>query len=137
MCSAVPVRSCWASRRILLKMCIRDRFGGMENFTLLNAIAERFEAMWESTQIKYKAVLQAERIYSLEKALDVATHIQEYELSYYSMDSADFMRMYMAHHLPEGFDMEMCIRDRYRCVHFVGYFAHHLFHCSSLFLQNF
>ncbi len=80
-------------------------FGGMENFTLLNAIAERFEAMWESTQIKYKAVLQAERIYSLEKALDAATHIQEYELSYYSMDSADFMRTYMAHHLPEGFDM--------------------------------
>lgn len=83
----------------------RCMFGGMENFLLLNAIAERFEAMWESTQIKYKAVLQAERIYSLEKALDAATHIQEYELSYHSMDSADFMRTYLAHHLPEGFDM--------------------------------
>ncbi len=85
------------------------KFGSMRNFDTLNEIASRFDAMSESEQIKYKAVLIAQEYegkHQLSDALEAAKHIGEYELAYYADSNSDFAAEYLAHHLPTGFDTE-------------------------------
>ena len=70
----------------------------------LNQLAYRIRNMSEQEQIKFKAVLETENIQNLDTALDVADHISEYALDYYSFDEDDFMKSYLTHHLPANFD---------------------------------
>lgn len=78
-------------------------FVSMNQFSLLNQIAMQYQAMADPEQMKYKAALEAEPYLNLEKALDIALHLPDYELSYLS-DADDFFKEYLSHHLKAGFD---------------------------------
>lgn len=79
-------------------------FVSMNQFSLLNQIAAQYQAMADSEQMKYKAALEAEPYLNLEKALDIARHLPDYELSYLSKDADDFFKEYLSYHLKAGFD---------------------------------
>ena len=79
-------------------------FVSMNQFSLLNQIAAKYQAMADPEQMKYKAALEAEPYLNLEKALDIALHLPDYELSYLSKDADDFFKEYLSYHLKAGFD---------------------------------
>ncbi|MDD4546142.1 MAG: hypothetical protein PHR24_02450 [Oscillospiraceae bacterium] len=79
-------------------------FGDMLNFSQLNSLADRYQRMNESGQLKFKAVLEGEKINTLTDAIEVIPCLDEYTLSYYCADKADFAREYLAYHLANGFD---------------------------------
>lgn len=56
-------------------------YNSMDHFARLNQIAMQYQAMSEPEQIKYKAVLEAEPHLTMEKALELAAHLPEYEFT--------------------------------------------------------
>ena len=81
-------------------------FGDMKYFDLLNKIALQYSEMNEFGRIKYKAVLQKEEPQTLQRILDLSEQIEEYDLSYYCDCKESFAEVYLAYHLPTGFDPE-------------------------------
>ena len=81
-------------------------FGDMKYFDLLNKIALQYSEMNELGRIKYKAVLQKEEPQTLQRILDLSERIEEYDLSYYCDCKESFAEVYLAYHLPTGFDPE-------------------------------
>lgn len=57
-----------------------DMFGTMQEFELLNAIAERYSVMSDMEQITLKAVLEHEKPEQLADVLDITEHLSEYKL---------------------------------------------------------
>lgn len=79
-------------------------YNGMDHFARLNQIAMQYQAMSEPDQIKYKAVLEAEPHLTMEKALELAAHLPEYEFTPLPCDEADFFKEYLSHHLDTRMD---------------------------------
>lgn len=79
-------------------------YSSMDHFARLNQIAMQYQAMDEPEQIKYKAVLEAEPHLTMEKALELAAHLPEYEFTPLPCDEADFFKEYLAHHLDTRMD---------------------------------
>ncbi len=79
-------------------------FGDMMNFSQLNSLADRYQHMNESGQLKFKAVLEGEKINTLTDAIEVIPDLDKFALAYYCADKADFAREYLAYHLANGFD---------------------------------
>lgn len=87
---------------------IADRqFGSMENFAVLNAIAEAYSGMSESAQMVFKAAMQAQGGLSddLSDVLATAGNVSDYELAPFVSDEADFFKEYLAHALPTDFEV--------------------------------
>lgn len=79
-------------------------YNSMDHFARLNQIAMQYQAMSEPDQIKYKAVLEAEPHLTMEKALELAAHLPEYEFTPLPCDEADFFKEYLSHHLDTRMD---------------------------------
>lgn len=79
-------------------------FDSMDHFARLNQIAMQYQAMDEPEQIKYKAVLEAEPHLTMEKALELASHLPEYEFTPLPCDEANFFKEYLSHHLDARMD---------------------------------
>ncbi len=81
-----------------------EMFGTMQEFDLLNEIAQRYSAMSDMEQITFKAVLEHERPENLAEAVEVMEHLPEYQLDYVSWDEADFFASHLLHHLDTEYD---------------------------------
>lgn len=79
-------------------------FEVMTDFGTLNAIAERYQAMSPAEQIKYKAILEGEKIDNIRDALKITEHLHEYELYQESTDADSFYRDYLRYHMDTGLD---------------------------------
>ena len=55
--------------------------------------------------MKFKAALETEPDLTLQKALDIAGHLKEYEFSPAPCDESDFFREHLAHHLDPDMDL--------------------------------
>ena len=81
-------------------------FGDMQDFDALNALAQRMAEMSPTEQVKYKAALSAEQPKSIHAAADIAAHLDEYELDYYTDSAGVFFKNYLLRHLDTRFDGE-------------------------------
>lgn len=82
----------------------REMFGTMQEFDLLNEIAERYSAMNDMEQITFKAVLQHEKPEQLADILEITKHLSEYQLDYVSWDEVDFFANHLLYHLGTEYD---------------------------------
>ena len=57
-----------------------DHFGNMQDFNMLNSLADMMLQMSPSDQVKFKAVLSAEEPEKIEEILDVARNLRRYEI---------------------------------------------------------
>lgn len=81
-----------------------EMFGTMQEFDMLNEIAERYSAMSDMEQITFKAVLEHEKPEQLADVLDITEHLSEYKLDYVSWDEVDFFASHLLYHLGTGYD---------------------------------
>ncbi len=79
-------------------------FSDMQEFYSLNTLARRMAEMFPDEQIKFKAALTAEQPHKITDAVDIAMHLDDYELSYYSDSAASFYKDYLRHFMDSRFD---------------------------------
>ena len=79
-------------------------FKEMVDFDALNFTAEQYLSMSSTDQIKFKAILEAEQICGMERIMDAADRLSEYELSYLDSDAASFFKSHICHNLDVRFD---------------------------------
>ena len=84
-----------------------SQFGSMDNFVLLNGIAQAYSEMNVTERMTFKAALQAQNGVSgdLSDVLETAENVQDYELAAFVSDEAEFFKEYLAHSLPTDFDV--------------------------------
>ena len=84
-----------------------SQFGSMDNFVLLNGIAQTYSEMNVGERMTFKAALQAQGGLSgdLSDILETAESVREYELAAFVSDEAEFFKEYLAHSLPTDFDV--------------------------------
>ena len=84
-----------------------SQFGSMDNFVLLNGIAQAYSEMKVGERMTFKAALQAQGGLSgdLSDILETAESVREYELAAFVSDEAEFFKEYIAHSLPTDFDV--------------------------------
>ena len=84
-----------------------SQFGSMDNFVLLNGIAQAYSEMNVGERMTFKAALQAQGGLSgdLSDILETAESVREYELAAFVSDEAEFFKEYIAHSLPTDFDV--------------------------------
>lgn len=83
-----------------------EMFGDMQDFDILNTLAKRMAEMSPSDQVKFKAVLSAEKPKNITDAVDIAMHLDAYEFSASSDSDERFFKEYLLHHLDSRFDSE-------------------------------
>lgn len=81
-------------------------FKEMVDFDALNFTAEQYLSMSSTDQIKFKAILEAEQICGMERIMDAADRLSEYELSYLDSDAASFFKSHICHNLDVRFLQE-------------------------------
>ena len=83
-----------------------SQFGSMDNFVLLNGIAQAYSEMNVGERMTFKAALQAQGGLSgdLSDILETAESVSDYELAAFVSDEAEFFKEYIAHSLPSDFD---------------------------------
>lgn len=81
-----------------------EMFGDMRDFNVLNSIAEKYLHMNEDDRIKYKAVLEGEKVSDLKEALNIAENISDYELAYCCLDESEFFIEHLLNHMDKGYD---------------------------------
>lgn len=79
-------------------------FGDMKNFDALNTLAHRMAEMSPNEQVTFKAALTVEQPNKVVDAVDIAMHLNEYELSYYSDSAAAFYKDYLRRFMDSRFD---------------------------------
>lgn len=84
-----------------------SQFGSMDNFVLLNGIAQAYTEMNVGERMTFKAALQGQGGLSgdLSDILETAESVREYELAAFVSDEAEFFKEYLAHSLPTDFDV--------------------------------
>lgn len=83
-----------------------EMFDDMQDFDILNTLAKRMAEMSPSDQVKFKAVLSAEKPENITDAVDIAMHLDKYEFSALSDSDERFFKEYLLHHLDSRFDSE-------------------------------
>ena len=83
-------------------------FTSMDDVKTLNDIAKRMAEMSPGEQVKFKAVLEAEKLYglSLSDMEDIAANLDKYEMSTVSDTPEAFFKEYLLHHMDTRFDPE-------------------------------
>ena len=84
-----------------------SNFRDMEDFKDFNRLAQMMLHMPPTGQVKFKAVLAAEAHLphlNVQRLLDDAEHLDEYELSVYSNNKEQFFKEYLQMHLGTKFD---------------------------------
>ncbi len=83
-----------------------EMFDNMADFDKLNRLAIVMAEMSPLEQVKFKAVLYAEKPVGIVDALDIAEHLHQYEMDTTIADDGAFFKSYLAHHLDTRFDMQ-------------------------------
>ena len=100
-----PVKSlCCYEYESALPQLTWNMTGGMEQIYALNALAHHLSCLCHEDFVKCKAVMQAERIYTLEGTQELAQHLDEYDHDPAVSDSDDYAEKYLSQSLPENFD---------------------------------
>lgn len=81
-----------------------EMFDDMQDFDILNTLARRMAEMSPAEQVTFKAALAAEQPRNMRDAVDIAMHLDKYELSYYSDSAASFFKDYLRHFTDSRFD---------------------------------
>lgn len=81
-----------------------DQFNDMKDFYKLNYLAETMPFMSPEEQIKFKAVLEAEKVSSVDDIIDIQSNLSDYQISVNSDDEQAFFKEYISHHLDIRFD---------------------------------
>ena len=81
-------------------------FGDMRKIFDLNQLAKLYMEMSLMDKLKFKAVLEAGDVSSLEKMLSIAWRIEKYELDTEVENSTEYFKKYIAKHLDKDFDRE-------------------------------
>ena len=81
-----------------------DHFGNMQDFNMLNSLADMMLQMSPSDQVKFKAVLSAEEPEKIEEILDVARNLRRYDLATQVDDPAQFFKSYLIRHMDKEVD---------------------------------
>lgn len=100
---AVEACSCFDIESGIPQISAAD-FKEMVDFDALNFISEQYLSMSGGEQIKFKAILEAEQICGMERIMDAADRLSEYELSYLDSDVASFFKSHICHNLDVRFD---------------------------------
>lgn len=83
-----------------------EMFGSMQDFNKLNQLSAMMAEMSPIDQIKFKAVLVAEKPLDVDGILDIASNLHFYEMDTAVDNDDDFFKSYLAHHLDSKFDTE-------------------------------
>ncbi len=81
-----------------------EMFGNMQDFDILNTLVRRMAGMSPDEQVKFKAALTDEQPDNIIDVADIAMHLDDYELSYYSDSAASFYKDYLRHFMESRFD---------------------------------
>ena len=81
-----------------------DKLGNMHDFDKLNSLAKMMLDMTPSDQVKFKAVLASEEPQTIEKILDIAQNLNQYDFSPLVINDAHFFKSYLLRHLDDKFD---------------------------------
>ena len=100
---AVEACSCFDIESGIPQISAAD-FKEMVDFDALNFISEQSLSMSGGEQIKFKAILEAEQICGIERIMDAADRLSEYELSYLDSDAESFFKSHICHNLDVRFD---------------------------------
>lgn len=100
---AVEACSCFDIESGIPQISAAD-FKEMVDFDALNFISEQYLSMSGGEQIKFKAILEAEQICGMERIMDAADRLSEYELSYLDSDAESFFKSHICHNLDVRFD---------------------------------
>ena len=83
-----------------------EMFGSMQDFNKLNQLSAMIAEMTPTEEIKFKAVLSAEKPLDVDGVLDIASNLHLYEMDTVVDNGDDFFKRYLAHHLDGKFDTE-------------------------------
>lgn len=81
-----------------------DNFGDMQDFDMLNGVAEEYSKLQQFDRAKYKAILTAAGQFRMKDALDVIKHINEYEFAPEYEYPEDYFKEYLKMYLNPRFD---------------------------------
>ena len=81
-----------------------EMFTWMQDFNMLNSLADMMLQMSPSDQVKFKAVLSAEEPEKIEEILDVARNLRRYDLATQVDDPAQFFKSYLIRHMDKEVD---------------------------------
>lgn len=70
----------------------------------LNQLAEMYLKMNDMQKVTLKAAIETAQPRFMSDIIDIANHVDEYQLSYFSADEGDFFRNYISHHVDSKFD---------------------------------
>jgi len=81
-----------------------ENFGDMQDFDILNAVAEKYSKLRQYDRAKYKAILTAAGQFRTADALDVMMHINEYGFAPQYEYPEDYFKEYLKTYLSPWFD---------------------------------
>ncbi len=81
-------------------------FNGLLDFDKINRLAEITAEMSPLEQVKFKAVLYAEKPVGIIGVLDIAENLHQYEMDSSISNDGAFFKSYLAHHLDTRFDTQ-------------------------------
>lgn len=79
-------------------------FDSMQEFDLLNEIAEKYTKLSASGRVTCKALMEKEQPEDIEDVLKLFDGLDQYHLMRNAVDEIEFSRIYLNYHLPAGFD---------------------------------
>ena len=79
-------------------------FQDMQEFQLLNEIADRYLKMLDISKIRFKAALEHDKPADLRKVLDIMEHERNYSIDPDIVDEDDFFKRYLSFYVDERID---------------------------------
>lgn len=76
----------------------------MQEVFTLNALARRITELSPGEQLTFKAALTREQPQNVMDAMDIATHLDAYELAHYTGSAAEHFKEYVRHYMSTTFD---------------------------------
>lgn len=83
-----------------------EMFGDMEDFDGLNSLAAKLSLLSQTDQVKFKAILSAEHPKDIAAVSEIADNLWKYEMTASPVNSDQFFKQYLGHHLDSRFDRE-------------------------------
>lgn len=84
-----------------------EMYDSMKCFDKLNKIAEKYISLSKDERMKLKAVMEREEPETLDDAIIISNNIDKFDYDAFVNYGEKFAYAYLAHHLPENFDMSI------------------------------
>lgn len=91
-----------------------ENFGDMQDFDMLNGVAEEYSKLQQFDRAKYKAILTAAGQFRAADALDIIKRINEYEFAPEYSFPEDYFAEYLKKYLDPRFDSAWIHRSRFQ-----------------------